>query len=96
MARVDGALRRLKVTKLTPELSRSTGIDKTVAALLSHDNSDVRALSESITSGWTAQLADEEQRRAAKSKRGRKAIGTGAAGCKACQGQHRPHTCVHA
>ena len=96
MAHLDGALRRLQVVTLTPELQRSTAVDQTVMALQSHDNPDVRALSESITSAWTAQLADEEQRRAAKSKRGRKAIGTGAAGCKACQGQHRQHTCIHA
>eukprot|EP00964_Phaeocystis_antarctica_P058075 scaffold34428_cov89-Phaeocystis_antarctica.AAC.1 len=96
MVLVDGALRRLQVVKLTPQLSRSTGIDQTVAALQSHDNPDVRALSKSITSAWSTQLAEEHQRQALKSKPGPKPKGTGAAGCAACQGAHRAHTCLKA
>ena len=36
------------MVKLTPELSRSTGIDQKVKALQSHENPDVRALSKVI------------------------------------------------
>ncbi len=93
MAHLDGALRRLQVVTLTPELQRSTAVDQTVMALKSHDNPDVRALSETISSAWASQVDLELKRRAAASKPGRKFTGTGAAGCKACQGKHRPHTC---
>ena len=47
------------MVKLTPELSRSTGIDQKVKALQSHENPDVRALSKVITSAWSTQLAEE-------------------------------------
>jgi len=96
MAHVDGALRRLQVVTLTPELQRSTAVDQTVMALKRHDNPDVRALSETISSAWATQVDLELKRRAAVSKRGRKFTGTGAAGCMACQGKHRPHTCNRA
>ena len=83
-------------TTLTPELQRSTAVDQTVMALKRHDNPDVRALSETISSAWATQVDLELKRRAAASKRGRKFTGTGAAGCMACQGKHRPHTCNRA
>ena len=76
------------------QLSRSTSIEQTVATLQSHDNPDVRALSKIISSAWSKQLAEDRQRLAQKSKRGPKPKGTGAAGCPACKGLHRAHTCV--
>ena len=82
------------MVKLTPELSRSTGIDQKVKALQSHENPDVRALSKVIASAWSTQLAEERQRRELKSKPGPKPKGTGAAGCAACRGGHRAHTCM--
>ena len=80
--------------EFSPELSRSTGIDQKVKALQSHENPDVRALSKVITSAWSTQLAEERQRRELKSKPGPKPKGTGAAGCAACLGGHRAHTCM--
>ena len=94
IARVDGALRRLQVSRLTLQLSRSTDINKIVAALQSHDNPAVRTLSKIVTSTWSTQLAEELQRKALMSKTGPKPKGTGAAGCAACKGAHRAHTCV--
>ena len=66
IARVDGVLRRLQVVTLTPQLSRSTGIDQKVEALQSHDNPGVCALSKIITSAWSTQLTAERQRLALK------------------------------
>ena len=68
-------------TTLTLELQRSTAVDQTVMALKRHDNPDVRALSETISSAWATQVDLELKRQAAASKRGRKFTGTGAAGC---------------
>ena len=58
-----------------------------------HDNPGVCALSKSITSAWSTQLVAERQRLALRSKPGpkRKAV---SAGCAACMGAHRAHTCV--
>ena len=67
MAHLDGALRRLQVVTLTPQLSRSTGIDQKVEALQSHDSPGVCALSKIITSAWSTQLTAERQRLALKS-----------------------------
>ena len=63
----DGALRRLQGLTLTPQLSCSTRIDQIVAALQSHDNPGVCALSKSITSAWSTQLVAERQRLALRS-----------------------------
>ena len=95
IARVDGALRRLQGLTLTPQLSGRTRIDQIVAALQSHDNPGVCALSKSITSAWSTQLVAERQRLALGSKPGpnRRAV---SAGCAACMGAHRAHTCVKA
>ena len=60
------------MVKLTSQLSHSTRIAQTVAALQSHDNPDVCALSKLITSAWSTQLAEERQRQALKSKTGPK------------------------
>ena len=84
------------MVKLTPELSRSTDIDQKVKALQSHDNPGVCDLSKTISLAWSTQLAEERQRRALKSKPGPKPKGTGAAGCAACRGAHRAHTCMKA
>ena len=83
-----------RLWRLTSQLNHSTRIAQTVAALQSHDNPDVCALSKLITSAWSTQLAEERQRQALKSKTGPKPKGTGAAGCAACRGAHRVHTCV--
>ena len=93
IARVDGALRRLQGGLTLSMLGGSTRIDQIVAALQSHDNPGVCALSKSITSAWSTQLVAERQRLALRSKPGpkRKAV---SAGCAACMGAHRAHTCV--
>ena len=54
------------MVKLTPELSRSTGIDQKVKALQSHENSGVCALSKTISFAWSTQLANELKLRAQK------------------------------
>ena len=95
IARVDGVLRRLQVVTLTPQLSRSTGIDQKVEALQSHDNPGVCALSKIITSAWSTQLTAERQRLALKSRPGPKRTAF-SAGCLACMGAHRAHTCAKA
>ena len=95
IARVDGALRRLQGGLTLSMLGGSTRIDQIVAALQSHDNPDVRTLSKIITSAWSTQLAEELQRKALMSKPGPRPKGTGAAGCAACKGAHRAHTCVN-
>ena len=81
------------MVKLTPELSRSTGIDQKVKELQSHENPGVCALSKTISIAWSTQLTEELKLRAQKSKTGPKSKGTGAASCPACQGRHRAHTC---
>ena len=95
MAHLDGALRRLQVVTLTPQLSRSTGIDQKVEALQSHDSPGVCALSKIITSAWSTQLTAERQRLALKSRPGPKRTAF-SAGCPACMGAHRAHTCAKA
>ena len=86
-------LRRLEVCSLTPGLSRATGIDAAVARLSGHATAEVRERSARIASAWSAQLEAELRRRELASRPGPKPSGTGAPGCKACQGRHRPHTC---
>ena len=94
------ALRRLLTTKLTPELSRATGVDEAMVRLVDHESAEVRELSVRIMSAWSAQLEAERQRRELEaegqrlaSRPGPKPKGTGALGCRACQGAHRAHTC---
>jgi hypothetical protein len=92
-AQLLSALRRLSVSSLTPELSRSTGIDDAVGQLRQHMSEEVSELSARIASAWSAQLEEERQRRERASRPGPKPSGTGAQNCKACQGQKRAHTC---
>ena len=99
-AQLVGVLRRLSMSPLTPELSRSTRIDDAVLRLATHAEPEVRELSAQITRAWSTQVAAELQRQAAELQRRRQASrpgpkphGTGAAGCRACQGAHRAHTC---
>ena len=87
-------LQRLAVSKLTAQQSASTGIEMAVAGLLQHDNLEVRALSGRIGSAWAEQLTEELRLRQLASKTGPKPKGTGSAGCPACRGKHRAHTCV--
>ena len=87
-------LRRLEVVRvMTPELASRTGIDDAVARLTGHEDARVRESSARILRSWSTQIAAEKQRRKLASRPGPKPSGTGAPGCKACQGQHRPHTC---
>jgi hypothetical protein len=87
-------LRRLEMTlsPMTPELSR-TGIVEAVASLTEHEDACVRDSSARITHSWSTQLAAERRRRELASRPGPKPKGTGALGCRACQGAHRAHTC---
>jgi len=88
-------LRRLSVARLSPELSRSTGIDEAVAGLEPpQEDNGVRELCEQVAGAWRVQVAEELRRRELASRRGPKPRGTGAHSCKACQGAHRAHTCV--
>ena len=82
------------MVKLTSQLSHSTRIAQTVAALQSHDNPDVCALSKLITSAWSTQLAEERQRQALKSKTGPKPKGTGAAGGLVARRVGVPTVCI--
>ena len=90
---VARVLRRLSVAQLSPELSRSTGIDEAVAGLEVHEENGVRQLSVHIAAAWRVQAADELRRREMARRPGPKPSGTGAHGCRACQGAHRAHTC---
>ena len=92
-AQLLSALRRLSVSSLTPELSRSTGIDDAVGQLRQHMSEEVGELSARIASAWSAQLEEERQRHERASRPGPKPSGTGAQNCKACQGKKRAHTC---
>ena len=64
-------LRRLQVVTLTPQLSRSTGIDQKVKALQSHENPGVCALSKTISIAWSTQLTEELKLRAQSRRPGR-------------------------
>ena len=85
------ALLRLSTAPMMPELTW-TGIDEAVAQLSGHESADVRELGARITSTWRAQLQQERRRRELARRPGPKPPPP-SQGCKACQGQHRPHTC---
>ena len=88
-------LNRLSVCVLTPALSRSTRIAEVVATLAQHHQADeVQTASTQLAHTWNEQVRTEIERQKLASKRGPKPRGTGAADCRACQGAHRPHTCV--
>ena len=89
-------LHRLSFCVLSPELNRSSGIGGILVRLAEehHQADEVYAFSTRLTHTWNEQVRVEIERRKLASKRGPKPRGTGVADCRACQGAHRPHTCV--